>query len=121
MSLQQFIFPCALSVLLITACHERGTPSGGPCSYKINVSPAKIIRVTPVDSTHSQVEFSVVKDNGPDTIAYSEYFHAYASADEIRKYELVPGNEMIFQQHEIVKGTCNPYYYSLKLKKYKKD
>jgi hypothetical protein len=57
------------------------------------------------DSLHSQIRFAVV--------------HAYDTQEIIKKCDLRMGNALQFEEHEIVKGTGQPYFYRLKLKKYK--
>jgi hypothetical protein len=112
------LFACLFSLAMIS-CKERDHVDGGPCSYKKKISPATIIAIEQIDSAHSEIRFAVIKSSGPDTVAYSHFFHEFATGQVIEKSDLHVGNALQFEEHEIVKGTCNPYFYRLKLEKYK--
>ena len=82
-------------------------------------TPATIIERQKHDSLYSEILFSVVKASGPDTIYYTRNFSGFASEADIKKYDLRVGNQFVYEEQEIVKGTCSPYFYKLKLEKFK--
>jgi hypothetical protein len=117
----KFLFISGIISLQFFSCREQLPVDGGPCSYKTNKSPATIIAIVPHDSTCSEIYFSVEKEGKRDTISYSRYFTGWACKDVIEKYDLKMGNVFTFEEHEEIKGTCDPYYYSLTLEKYREE
>ncbi len=112
-------FGIILFSLLLWSCKSNEITEGGPCSYRTITSPATVISVDRTDSVTNEIQFRVENENGLDTISYRTYFSKYATDAEVKKYEFKVGAIFTYETHEIVKGTCSPYYYSLKLEKYK--
>ncbi|CAN5902851.1 hypothetical protein BH11BAC7_BH11BAC7_12960 [soil metagenome] len=121
MNIPNVIFSCLLICIGLFSCKENEVPDGGPCSYSTSTSGATVIEIEKTDSLHSEIKFAVVNENNPDSITYSQFFHEYATAEIIQKYDLQPGNVFSYEEHYIVKGACTPKYYSLTLKKFDEE
>jgi hypothetical protein len=111
-----FLFALLLT-LLLPACHDI-TPNGEPCTYKITKSPATVIAIQPHDSLYAEILFFVTVQGKADTLFYTRQFPGFASNADIEKYDLRIGKQFLFEEHEIEKGNCSPYFNWLKLEKF---
>ncbi|CAN5398513.1 hypothetical protein BH09BAC5_BH09BAC5_16810 [soil metagenome] len=115
----KFVFGIGILSVILFSCKESELADGGPCSYSTLTSPATVIKVDRIDSVTTDIQFRVENENGFDTISYRTYFSRFATDADVKKYDLKVGNVFTYEIHEIKKGTCNPYYYTLRLEKYK--
>lgn len=107
----------SLLFLLVACNNQEETPAGGPCAYKSNVLPARLIRLVGQDSLSIDAVFIITDTSGrKDTVRYSEINHRFLAAEEIRKDSLLIGKTYWYVEQDLVQGSCNPHLVSIRLK-----
>lgn len=93
--------------------------AGGPCTYKDNIYPAKVLKIAGQNDQTLDVSFEVKFDaKTKKTITYSSVMNRYISPDEVMKSGILLDSTYKYIQSEIVTGTCNPKVNKFVFEKY---
>jgi hypothetical protein len=102
--------------------HEKEIPAGGPCTYKEEVHPAKLIRLQTTDSLNYDGQFEVQRGLQPANIADTVFFHflnnTYIKVEHIKKDSIEVGKIYKLVEQSILSGSCNPHIQTIRLEKY---
>jgi len=102
-----------LAFLLISII-DQGPIVGGPCSYQIVNYPAKVARIDTVSENELVISFIDETNEFQDTLVYNKRLEF----DEIEHLNLSLETVLIYEQHEIIEGACNPSYGKIVLKEF---
>ncbi len=91
--------------------------SGGPCSYNKTIHAAEVIGIYPTGSNSSEIELLVKFHEVVDTLSYYIENGSYVSNFELQEKSIKIGDKLIYEEHQISTGSCNPEIYILKLEK----
>jgi len=100
---------------------EKEIPAGGPCTYKEDIYPARLIKLVTNDSISYDVHFSVTRNNGagtPDTVNLHFINNSYIKAEQVKADSIAVGKTYKLVDQTILTGSCNPHVQSIKLEKY---
>lgn len=114
------IYPSLILCLLFTgnAAQAQKRKVGGPCSYKHNVYPAKVIQAIG-DTARVFAKFEVTFDNNrKDTVSYYVLNGRYISRKEATEKGVVVGAKFKYIEMHITSGACTPFIKRLTLDKF---
>lgn len=97
--------------------------AGGPCTYKYDTIPARIITIDSVDSNNHNLILAIEKTGlyKTDTIDLHKEFGNYVTPGELQHENIHVNDSLIFVTGKIISGSCNPHAgTTIKLKHYKK-
>ena len=112
------LLPVAFVFFLFMSCNSNPTVVGGPCTYNISKLPATVIAIQQHDNLSSEILFTIQKDGKTDTLWYTREFPGWATADDVKKYDLKVGNQFVYECRTRTSGECTPEIDVLKLEKY---
>ena len=93
--------------------------AGGPCTYKDNIYPAKVLKIEGQNDQTLDIVFEVtLSGKKKQTITYSGTMNSYISPDEVMKSGILLDSTYKYVQSEIVTGTCNPKVNKFVFEKY---
>jgi hypothetical protein len=108
-----------VATLFIACNNQEEIPAGGPCSYRSEIHPAKLISIKQIDSINIDAQFEISWQTSKDTISYYMAKHHYLTADQIKTDSLNIGNVYQYVEEFMVSGNCNPHIKYLELIKMK--
>jgi hypothetical protein len=116
------LLPFSYFIACNNSKHEKETPAGGPCSYKEEAHPAKLISLVTIDSTNYDALFEVSTGlqvtNKPDTMRFHFLNNTYIKGKQIKADSIAVGKIYKLIDQRIVSGTCNPHIQTIRLEKY---
>ena len=120
------IFWVLLPVIGLSACNngkqEKEVPAGGPCSYKEDTFPAKLIQLSTSDSSSYNAQFEITRrmntPDAPDTVLFHSLNNTYINAAQIISDSIAVGKIYKLIEQNIVSGSCNPHLQHIRLEKY---
>ena len=117
----KFIRPLLLLLIFPGACtnrkKEKEVPAGGPCTYKEEIHPAKLIKLETTDSINYDAQFET-GTGMPDTVTFHFLNHAYIKAEQVRVDSIAVGKVYKLVEQSIISGSCNPHIRTIRLEKY---
>ena len=117
---------CFIVVLCISCNNTRKetpgggeVPSGGPCSYKQDTFPARVVNIKRLPNSPPAVFFEVqLSGTNSDTVVYSMVNNRSISEEEITRQGVKTGAVFQYIVSSIVSGSCNPHVNHLELEPY---
>lgn len=111
-----------LYLLFITSCNnEKNNIDGGPCSYKDNIYPARLIKLETKDSLIYDAQFEIgpgARSAGTDTVSFHRLTNRDISAQQVVNDSLSVGSVYQFVSQTIISGSCDPHNETIRLEKY---
>lgn len=112
-----------LITLLQLACNNKtGNVNGGPCTYKEDTHPAKLIRLETSDSlTYNglfEIEAGLQSADKKDTVSFDRLNNRYIEKTQIEKDSIAEGKVYKYIIQTITSGSCDPDIRTIRLEKY---
>lgn len=112
-----------LMALLQLACNNTtGNVDGGPCAYKEDTHPAKLIRLETTDSlTYNglfEIEAGLQSTDKKDTVSFNRLNNSYIEKAQIEKDSIAEGKVYKYIIQTITSGSCDPNIRIIRLEKY---
>lgn len=93
--------------------------AGGPCTYKDNVYPAKVVKIEGENESALNIFFEVkISGKTKETISYYSKMNRYITPDEVMQKGILLDSVYKYVQSEIVTGTCTPKVSKFVFEKY---
>jgi len=109
-----------LPLIYMAACNnkkEKEIPAGGPCSYKEEILPAKLVKLVTTDSLTYDAQFEI-GSTSTDTVTLHFLNHTYINAEQVKKDSIATGKVYKLVEQTIISGSCNPHIRTIRLEKY---
>ena len=107
------------------ACNNKRSPetpeeprAGGPCTYRYDTLPAKVIKIERQAGQQPRVIFAVLREQGADTTSYFLANNRDISEEEIKQKAVAEGAVFQMIDAKIKTGACNPHIIHIDLEKY---
>ncbi|MEQ1676413.1 MAG: hypothetical protein ABL876_06925 [Chitinophagaceae bacterium] len=117
----KFIRPLLLLLIFQGACtngkKEKEVPAGGPCTYKEEIHPAKLIKLETTDSINYDAQFET-GTTMPDTIEFHFLNNTYIRAEQVKADSILAGKVYKLVEQSIISGSCNPHIRTIRLEIY---
>jgi hypothetical protein len=112
--------PATLGILFLISCKgKKEEPAGGPCSYKEEIHPAKLIELRHIDSLSFDAAFEIGSRRQGGNSTDTEYFHSlnrqYITAEQVKRDSIMPGKLYQLVESNIISGSCNPHILSIRM------
>lgn len=122
----KLLFSCLLAIWCFSCNNTqkdppgpREVPAGGPCSYKHDTLPARVVKINRQPNSMPGVYFEVrYSETHSDTVSYNTTNKRDISEEEITKSGIKPGAVFRYIVSEITSGSCNPRVTQLLLEPY---
>ena len=116
----------AIILLIIASCNnnkkEKENVDGGPCSYKEEAHPAKLLSLQIIDSLSYDAQFEIEAGSQsadkPDTVLFHSLNNHYIEAKKIKSDTITVGKTYKYIVKTIVSGSCDPTVRIISLEKY---
>lgn len=112
-----------LITLLQLACNNTtGNVDGGPCTYKEDIHPAKLIKLETNDSLVCdalfEIEAGLQSAGKKDTVSFNQLNNRYIEKTQIENDSIAEGKVYKYIIQTITSGSCNPDIRTIRLEKY---
>ncbi len=112
-----------LLVMLLLACNNTSNNAdGGPCAYKEDIHPARLIKLETNDSlvydALFEIEAGLQSTDKKDTVSFNRLNNRYIEKAQIEKDSIAEGKIYKYIIQTITSGSCDPDIRIILLEKY---